>query len=79
MTKSDKIRHLAATTNMSRAQIAREVGCDRSVVTHVLGTLIEHDAWESERVRHREFFNGLTPKQEYDEHIKRRNACAEKI
>lgn len=63
----------------SYAEIARLVGATRQQVWSWIGSQSDSAEWETERKRHAEFFSGMTPKQEYDEHIKRRNAMKEKI
>ena len=62
---------------MSQAQIARETGYDKSYVNMLLGSNCDTEQWEQERQRHADFFSGLTPQQEYDEHCKKRRNCSE--
>lgn len=61
----------------SRALIARQVGADKSSVLRLLGSNCDVEAWESERVKHAEFFGKLTPAQEYANHYQRRKELCE--
>ena len=79
MTKREQAIALYEQGRCSYAEIARLVGTTRNQVWQWLGSQSDSAEWEAERKRHAEFFNGMTPKQEYDEHIKRRNAMEEKI
>ena len=79
LTKRQQVEQLHEQGHTNYAEIARHVGVTKETVWEWLGCKHDSDAWELERQRHAAFFNGMTPKQEYSEHIKRRNAQEEKI
>ena len=64
---------------LSQAQIARELGCHSSTVCRHLGGNFDIEQWEAERLAAAEFFGGMTPQQEYCEHIKKRNEARDKF
>ena len=64
---------------MSQVQIGRELNCHNSTICRVLGGNFDVEQWETERKAAAEFFGEMTPKQEYSEHIKRRNEAREKF
>jgi len=67
------------TKRQQAEQLASQIAAYRIAAWSRLIGKCDDDAWQKERERHTEFFNGMTPKQEYNEHIKRRNAQEEKI
>jgi len=64
---------------MTQAQIGRELGCDKGRVNRLLGPNCDTEQWEIERQAAVEFFKGLTPQQEYDQHTARRNALKQQF
>lgn len=66
-------------SGMSQVQISREVGCSPSTVCILLGGNFDIEQWEAERESAVKFFGGLTPKQEYEQHIKKRNEARDKF
>ena len=67
------------TKRQQAEQLASQIAAYRIAAWSRLIGKCDDDAWELERQRHAEFFNGMTPKQEYAEHIKRRNEQEERI
>lgn len=72
MSLKERIQKLYDAGHRSYADIARMAGCDKSTVSLHLGTKCDAEQWEIDRQRHAEFFNGLTPAQEYAQHANRR-------
>ena len=57
---------------MSNAQIARHFGVTNGTTVRDFGIAVDAEKWEKERQEAIQFFSGLTPQQEYDQHTKRR-------
>ena len=74
-TTANAIYAALAAGHTNRADIAKLVGCKPHTVTQYLGPIYDSAKWEAERRRHAEFFNGLSPAQEYDKHIEKRKNC----
>lgn len=75
---SAKIQKLKG-KGLSQAQISRELGCSASTVCVLLGGNFDIERWEAERESAIKFFGGLTPRQEYEKHIKARNEARDKF
>jgi hypothetical protein len=77
MTKKQQAINLWNAGHRNYAEIARKVGVCKQMVGEYLGSKVNSDQWEADRIRHAEFFNGLSPAQEYAQHFKQRNELCE--
>ena len=76
-TTANAIQEAIEAGHTNRSEIARMVGVSPWVVHYHLGPVHDAEQWEVDRKRHAEFFNGLSPAQEYDKHIEKRKNCDE--
>jgi hypothetical protein len=77
MSKKQQAIDLWNAGHRNHAEIARQVGVCKQMVGEYLGSKVDAEKWESDRIRHAEFFNGLSPAQEYAQHFQQRNELCE--